>query len=103
MVLMMATLGLPGLANFVGEFLVLLGAFQKDPVMAALAALGTVLSAAYALKFMRQVFFGARRKTAPTSDLSGRHALAAVILVLALLGLGLFPGALLHVMNGGLQ
>lgn len=101
MVLMMATLGLPGLANFVGEFLVLLGAFQKDPVVAALAALGTVLSAAYALKFMRQVFFGARRGTEPVSDLSGRHAFAALILVLALLGLGLFPGALLHAANIG--
>ena len=102
MVLVMATLGLPGLANFVGEFLVLLGAFRRDPFMAALAALGTVLSATYALRFMQQVFFGARREeAAPVADLSGRHAVAALLLVLALLGLGLFPGVLINGLNGG--
>ena len=96
MLLMMATLGLPGLANFVGEFLVLLGAFRTNPYIAIPAVLGTVLSAVYALKFMQQVFFGARLETGTASDLSGRQAAAALVLVLALLGLGLFPGPLLH-------
>jgi NADH-quinone oxidoreductase subunit M len=104
MILMMATLGLPGLANFVGEFLVLLGAFRADPFTAVLAACGTVLSAAYALKFMRHVFFGGRAgDTGPVAELSGRHALAALIVALSLLGLGLFPGPLLRVVDSGLQ
>ena len=103
MVLVMATLGLPGLANFVGEFLVLLGTFRSNPYAAVLAALGTVLSAAYALKFMQQVFFGARRETGATPELSGRHAFAALILALSLLGLGLLPGPMLHVVDSGLE
>jgi len=104
MVLMMATLGLPGLANFVGEFLVLLGAFRSNLCAAVPAALGTVLSAAYALKFMQRVFFGPRGgDAAPVVDLSGRHAVAALIVALSLLALGLLPGPLLHLANSGLE
>ncbi len=99
MLIMMATLGLPGLANFVGEFLVLLGLFHSAPCIAVPAAVATVLSAAYALRFMQQVFFGAPGKTKPAAELSGRHALAALILALALVILGLFPAPLLGALD----
>ena len=96
MLLLMATLGLPGLANFVGEFLVLLGTFESHPYVAVPAALATALSAAYALRFMQRVFFGpCPDRAEPMADLSGRHAVAALLLTAALIGLGLFPGVLL--------
>jgi NADH-quinone oxidoreductase subunit M len=101
MLLMMATLGLPGLANFVGEFLVLLGTFHAQPCIAVPAAIATVLSAAYALRLMQWVFFGAHGEPGPVPDLSGRHGIAAVMLVLALLGFGLFPNPLLKAAGGG--
>ncbi len=100
LLLIMATLGLPGLANFVGEFLVLLGTFQASPRIAVLAALSTGLSAAYALRFMQRIFFGPRRGAEPAADLSGRQAVAALLLVASLLLLGLFPGTMLQAVNG---
>jgi len=53
-----ATLGLPGLGNFVGEFMTLAGAFQRFPLAGALGAISAVLSAAYALRMFQLTFFG---------------------------------------------
>jgi NADH-quinone oxidoreductase subunit M len=56
LVLALASLGLPGLANFVGEFLVLTGAFAVSPVLAAVAAVGFVLSSIYSLWLIYRIF-----------------------------------------------
>ena len=53
-----ATLGLPGLGNFVGEFLVLLGTFRANPLAAGLATVGLVLATVYALWLVQRVFQG---------------------------------------------
>jgi len=58
LVLAMASLGLPGLANFVGEFLVLVGAWQVHPALAAAASLGLVFSVIYAMKLVEKIFHG---------------------------------------------
>ena len=57
----LASLGLPGMGNFVGEFLVLLGCYGVNPVIAVPAVLGLVLAAVYSLWMMLQVFQGPRR------------------------------------------
>jgi NADH-quinone oxidoreductase subunit M len=58
MVLAMASLGLPGLGNFVAEFLVLAGAFRVAAPLAAVAALGAVFAVVYALRIAQRTFHG---------------------------------------------
>ena len=58
MVFMLASVGLPGTSGFVGEFLVLVGAFKVNSWVAALAATGVILGAAYMLWLYRRVIFG---------------------------------------------
>src|SRR3546814_1320581 len=58
MVFMLASVGLPGTGGFIGEFLVLVGAFQVNTWVAVLAATGIILSAAYMLYLYRGVIFG---------------------------------------------
>jgi NADH-quinone oxidoreductase subunit M len=92
----MASLGLPGLGNFVGEFLVLLGSYQVDPLLTALATVGLVLGTVYALWFMQRVFFGKPREPWQLSDLRTHEVLVLAAMVIALLWLGLFP---MHVLG----
>jgi NADH-quinone oxidoreductase subunit M len=58
MIVTLSSIGLPGLNGFVGEFLVLFGAFPQHPTATSIAALGVVLGAVYMLKLYRDVFFG---------------------------------------------
>jgi len=93
-----ASLGLPGLGNFVGEFLVLLGAFQVDVGVTVLAALGLVVAAAYALLLMQRSFQGAAASGAdpvPVSDLGARELAVMGLLIVVLLWLGVHPQPLL--------
>ena len=86
----LGALGLPGLGNFVGEFLVLLGTFQRYPVAAVLAASALVLSAAYALALIQRVFHG-QGPARNVPDLGPGWMAAAGAMMLLLLWLGLFP------------
>ena len=58
MVFALATLGLPGTSGFVGEFLILMGAFKKNFLVAIIASLGVILAAAYMLWLYKRVVFG---------------------------------------------
>jgi NADH-quinone oxidoreductase subunit M len=96
MLFAVAALGLPGLANFIGEFMVLLGVFQVAPWAASLAALGMILAPVYALIIMQKGFFGASLGTqaAGTSnvlDLNTRELLMLAVLVVGLVLLGFWP------------
>ncbi|HIM26100.1 MAG TPA: NADH-quinone oxidoreductase subunit M, partial [Rhodospirillales bacterium] len=62
MIFMLGSVGLPGTAGFVGEFLVLVGAFKANTWVAALAATGLILGAAYMLYLYRRVIFGSLTK-----------------------------------------
>lgn len=91
-VLAMATLGLPGLGNFIGEFLVLVGTFSVAPAVAAIGALGAVLSAIYALAFLQRAFLGRAPAAAGPVAEAPRATLAVLaLLVAALLWLGVHP------------
>jgi NADH-quinone oxidoreductase subunit M len=86
-----ASLGMPGLGNFVGEFLVLLGAFQANIVITCIATLGLVTGAAYALIAVQRVFHGAVSPKIRLSDLDGREFIALLPLLLGLVWLGVAP------------
>lgn len=86
-----ASLGLPGLGNFVGEFLILLGSFKTHAVMASFATAALVLAAVYSLLMMQRAFFGASKSSTVMEGLTVREMLMVGTLMLALLALGLYP------------
>jgi len=91
MVFAIASLGLPGLGNFIGEFLILLGSFRVSVVFTVLAATGLVAGAAYALLLVQRAFHGRASGTAKPIDLAAPHLAVMGVLVLAIIGLGLYP------------
>ena len=91
----LASLGLPGLANFVGEFLVLLGTFRVAPVFAVLAAVGLILSLIYSLWIVQQVFWGQPPTSETGPDLDLRETAMLLSCLLLIVWIGLAPGAIL--------
>ena len=87
----MATLGLPGLGNFMGEFLALLGAFKVNAALTAVAALALILAPVYALIIVQKICHGPTQIHQPLADGSIPELASLGLLVLALLGLGLHP------------
>jgi NADH-quinone oxidoreductase subunit M len=101
MVFMLASVGLPGTSGFVGEFLVLTGAFQINTWVATLATTGIILGAAYMLWLYRRVIFGelTRADLKTILDVGPREvALFAPLIVLAL-WMGIYPSSFLGPMN----
>jgi NADH-quinone oxidoreductase subunit M len=91
----MASLGLPGLGNFIAEFLTLIGSWQASQVLTVFATIGIVAATAYSLRIVQKVFFGPETKNHGLTDLSLREKLIMVPLVLVIVWLGLFPQAVL--------
>jgi NADH-quinone oxidoreductase subunit M len=91
----LASLGLPGLNNFTGEILILLGTFQTRPELAIPAAAGVVLAAAYMLRLVREVLWGEPLGNEPWADLTLREGLILVPLALLVVWLGLYPATFL--------
>jgi NADH-quinone oxidoreductase subunit M len=89
----MANVGLPGTSGFVGEFLTLMGIFQVNTWVAAVATFGVILSAAYALWLYRRVVFGDLIKEAlkTITDMTGRERAIFAPLVAMTLLLGVYP------------
>jgi NADH-quinone oxidoreductase subunit M len=89
----MANVGLPGTSGFIGEFLTLMGIFQVNTWVAAVATSGVILSAAYALWLYRRVVFGALVKEALKSitDMTGREKAIFAPLIAMTLILGVYP------------
>ncbi len=98
---MFASVGLPGLNGFVGEFLILLGIFAASPGLAVLAATAVVLSAVYMLWMYRRVFFGPITHDANHKllDLSWREKLVAVAVTVPMIWIGVYPATLLRPMD----
>jgi NADH-quinone oxidoreductase subunit M len=91
----LAGLGLPGLNNFAGEILILLGTFRTNPLWGALAMCGVVFAAAYMLKLVRGVVWGAPRVEEKLPDMTMREGLMLVPLAVMVLWLGVYPDAFL--------
>jgi NADH-quinone oxidoreductase subunit M len=93
LIVMLSSIGLPGLNGFVGEFLILMGAFQSSPLAAATGVLGVVLGAVYMLRLYQRVMFGPleKQENRELHDLSGRElAVFAPLLVMIVL-MGVYP------------
>ena len=100
----LSALALPGLASFIGEFLVLLGTFARYITVAVIATLGIVITAAYALKFYQKVATGpASPAVEGMRDLNGREITSLAPIVLLTIVLGVFPAPVLNVVNPAVQ
>ncbi len=105
MVFMLASVGLPGTSGFVGEFLVLIGAFRDNTWVALFATTGVVLGAAYMLYLYRRVIYGRLEKEhlKAITDLSAREVAVFAPLVILVLWLGIYPAPFLDVMDASVS
>lgn len=101
MVVMLSSVGLPGLNGFVGEFLILLGAFDTYPVAAVIAVSGVVLGAVYLLWMFQRVMLGplTNPKNKDLKDLSLREILVFTPLIVMMFVMGLYPQPFLQRME----
>jgi NADH-quinone oxidoreductase subunit M len=98
----LSSLGLPGLNNFVGEILILIGAFQVRPVVGILAFVGVLLPVIYLLTMVQKSLFGEARKERRVWDVGPREILILVALALPVLFIGLHPGPILRLFESTL-
>jgi NADH-quinone oxidoreductase subunit M len=94
-----ASLGLPGLGNFVAEFLILLGLFAVQPWFTVAAALGLITAAIYSLWLMQQAFQGTPDTQRSMPDFDGREMLTMFAMMVALLWLGVYPQPVLDLVQ----
>jgi NADH-quinone oxidoreductase subunit M len=97
----MSSIGLPLLNGFVGEFLILVGSFERYPWAVVIATSGVILSAVYMLWMVRRVFFGpvANEANRKLVDLSPRERVVAVALVIPMFWIGLYPSSFMRPMD----
>ena len=100
MIFTMASVGLPATSGFVGEFLVLMGAYEVSTWLAALAATGVILGAAYMLYVYRRIIFGVLDKDnlKDIVDLSPREIAVFAPLVILVFWMGIYPASFLDMM-----
>ncbi len=99
----LAALGLPGLNSFAGEFMTLLGAWERAPALAIGGAIGLILAPVYILRFFQGAMYAEQPYAQPVDDIhAGELGLLAPLVVL-MFGLGLAPGVLTTLMSSVAQ
>ncbi|HSB76008.1 MAG TPA: NADH-quinone oxidoreductase subunit M [Terriglobales bacterium] len=103
MFFVMASIGLPGLGDFVGEFLILLGTYKVSVGLTVAAAIGVLASTLYGLKFIQRAFHGGNVHHWELHDLYAREAAILAPMIAILLWLGLFPQPVLNTFAPSMQ
>lgn len=99
----LASLGLPGLFNFVPEFSVFVGGMQRFPVLTVISIFSVVVTAIYVLWVYQRVFFGpANPRWDGLRDMNGVEFVPVVLLGGILLVLGIMPGGFMNIVSGGI-
>jgi|TARA_B100001093_G_scaffold458677_1_gene471260 NADH-quinone oxidoreductase subunit M len=100
-IFVLASLGLPGTSGFIGEFLVLVGAFQKNFLVAVFASIGVVLGAAYMLWLAKRVIFGETKneEIKKIKDINILEALALILLIVPTIFIGFYPHPILDTLS----
>ncbi len=102
LIVMLSSIGLPGLNGFVGEFTILLGTFRANPLWAALAATGVILSAWYMLGMYQRLFHGEPAENAHThhlTDIDRREVAILIPIVILMFVIGVYPKPFLDVIQ----
>jgi NADH-quinone oxidoreductase subunit M len=109
LVVVLSSVGLPGLNGFVGEFTILLGAFGSkvfgSPWYAGIATLGVILAAVYLLKMFEKTFLGpvTKEENKTLNDLNLREILTMVPLLVLIFWLGIYPQPFLNLINPAVE
>ncbi len=105
MIFTLAAIGLPGTSGFIGEFLVLLGAFKKNFVIAVIASSGVIFAAAYMLWLYKRVVFGnlINKELLKLSDLNKSEIFILWSLIIPTLFFGFYPKPLLNTIEVSVQ
>jgi NADH-quinone oxidoreductase subunit M len=98
-IVVLAALGLPGLNSFVGEFMTLLGAWQRAPVLAVIGAIGLVLAPVYMLRLFQGTMHGEPADKNPMADIEAGQLILLTPLILLMFVLGLYPNLLTQLMS----
>ncbi|RLA34728.1 MAG: NADH-quinone oxidoreductase subunit M [Gammaproteobacteria bacterium] len=100
-IFILSSMALPGTNSFIGELLILVGAFGANKILAALAIIGALLSAAYLLGMFRQVALGPvdNERLKGLRDMNGRELAAASVLALFVFWVGFYPMPFLDLMH----
>jgi len=101
----LSSIGLPGTNGFVGEFLVLIGAFRTYPVLAVISATGVIFAATYLLWAIQRILFNPLDKSDNTHipDINRRELALLVPLIAVIIWLGIYPAPVLRRMEGSAQ
>jgi NADH-quinone oxidoreductase subunit M len=105
MIVTLSSIGLPGTNGFVGEFLILLGAFQANVVYGVLATSGVILGAAYMLWMFQRVMFGkiTRPENEKLKDLNAREITILVPMVIVIFLMGIYPKLFFSKMDASVE
>lgn len=101
----LSSIGLPFTNGFVGEFLILLGTFGKNPIYAGIAASGVILAACYMLWMIKRVLFGEldKQENKEISDLKLFEKLVLIPLVILIFWIGIYPSTFLNPMKKSVE
>ncbi|HET9738012.1 MAG TPA: NADH-quinone oxidoreductase subunit M [Solirubrobacteraceae bacterium] len=103
MIVTLATLAMPGSANFVGEFFILLGVFESELAVAIIASTGVILASVYALRLYIRSMHNREGPAVTSFDMGLRDAIVLVPLVLAILAFAVYPQLALEAGEGAVQ
>jgi NADH-quinone oxidoreductase subunit M len=98
-----ASLGLPGTGNFIGEFLILLGAFQAAPWVVVSATFGLVFASVYSLIMIHRAYYGPTRSDDALPGMNNRELFMVLGLAVLLIGLGVYPQPVLDTSAASMQ
>ena len=99
----LASLGLPGLGDFVGEFLVLLGTYRVSLILTIFATIGVLIATFYALRVVQRAFHGPNFHDWKLADLNKREAFILMPMIVVLLWIGLYPLPLLNTFRPAME
>jgi NADH-quinone oxidoreductase subunit M len=99
----LSSMGLPGLNNFVGEILILIGIYQVRPVVAILAFVGVLLTVIYILRMVHDGLFGEGREDRTLWDVNSREIVILVMMAAPVLFIGLHPGPILRLLDSSIH
>jgi NADH-quinone oxidoreductase subunit M len=105
MIVTLSSIALPGTNGFIGEFLILLGAWKTNPGLSAISALGVIFGAVYMLWMFQRVMFGPikHKENHELKDLNGREMLILAPLVIAIFAMGIYPNFFFEKMEPSIQ
>jgi NADH-quinone oxidoreductase subunit M len=100
MLFTLASIGLPGLNGFIGEFLIILGAFKAKKLTAVLAATGIIIGAGYMLWLYQRIFFNeVNEKIRGLEPMQFKEALTLILLAIFVIWIGIYPNTFLSFMH----